>query len=201
MRLVVQGSRTMKTLVALAGAALSALVLVSSAQAQTEMPTKPDAARLELAREILTASGGAQAMEAQMRALFAGMTTLTKSAQPNADPKVAETAQAMMKYMVDEEIKAIPQMIDQMAIIYANNLSNSELRDMLAWSVSPSAQAIRAKMPLITQQLMAEQGPLMKRTVAGAVTTAVHRACAEAKCTDDLRRTITELALKNLPTS
>jgi hypothetical protein len=51
----------MKTFVVLAGAALSALVLVFTAQAQTA--AQPDAARLQLAREILTANGGAQAAQ------------------------------------------------------------------------------------------------------------------------------------------
>ena len=195
------GKRTMKSFVIFAGAALSALVLMSSAQAQTGAPAKPDAVRLELAREILTANGGAQAMEARMRALFGSIMTLTKSALPNADPKASETSQAVMKYMADEEIKAIPQLIDQTAIVYANNLSEGELRDMLAWSVSPSAQAIRAKMPLIMQQLIAEQGPLLKKMMSGAVTTAVDRACAEAKCTDAQRRTITAIAQKNMTAS
>lgn len=200
-RFVVRESRTMKTFVVLASATLSALVLASSAQAQSATPTRPDAARLELAREILTANGGAQAMEARMRALFASIATLTKSALPNADPKASELSQVLMKYMADEEIKAIPQLIDQTAIVYANNLSEGELRDMLAWSVSPSAQAIRAKMPVITEQLMAEQGPLLKKMMAGAMTTAVDRACAEAKCTDDQRRTMTSIAQRSMPAS
>ena len=189
----------MKTFVVLAGAALSALVLVSTAQAQTA--AQPDAARLQLAREILIANGGAQAMQAQMRSLFTSMMTLTKNALPNADPKTTEASQALMKYVVDEEIKAIPQLIDQTAIVYADNLSETELRDMLAWAASPSAQSIRAKMPVITQQLMAQQGPLLKTMIAGVMKTAVERACAEAKCTDDERKTITAIAEKSLPPS
>lgn len=191
----------MKASVLLAGAALSALLLATSVRAQGVTPAQPDAARLQLAREILTANGGAQAMEVRMRALFASMTTLTKAMLPNADPKTSEISQALMKYVGDEEIKAIPQLIDQTAIVYANNLSEGELRDLLAWSVSPSGQSIRVKMPVITQQLIAEQGPLLKKMMSGAATMAVERACAEAKCTDDQRRTITAIAQKSLPAS
>lgn len=191
----------MRALVMLAVAALSALALVFPAQAQTVAPVQPDAARLALARQIMNANGGAQAMQTRMRALFGSVMTLTQNATPNADPKVAAASQAMMKYVVDEEIKAIPQLIDQTAVIYANNLTEAELRDLLAWSVSPSAQAIRDKMPVITQQLMAEQGPLMKRMIAGVMSKAVERACADAGCTDDERRTITAIAQKSLPAS
>lgn len=105
-----------------------------------------------------------------------------------------------MTYLVEEEIKAIPQMIDQTAIVYAKSLSETELRDMLAWTLSPSAQAIRAKNPAMMQELMVQQGPLLKKIMAGAVTTAVDRACTEAKCSEDERRTMIALAQKNLPT-
>ena len=186
------GGRTTKVFNAVAGATLSALVFATSAHAQT-VTASPAAVRLELAREILTANGGAQALEARMRSMFASMATLTKTTLPNADPKASEIAQAVMKYMADEEIKSIPQLIDQTATAYANNLSERELRDMLAWSLTPSAQAIRAKMPVITQQLMIDQGPLLKRVTAGAMTAAVDRACADSKCTDDERRALTAM--------
>ena len=191
----------MKTLVVIAGALLFALTAASSAQAQSAAPAQPDAVRLQLAREILSASGGAQAVEARMRALFASMADLTKASLPNADSKAAAATEAVLKYFSDEEIKAIPQLIDQTATIYANNLSEKELRDMLAWSASPSGQAIQAKMPVIAQQLVAAQGPLLKKIISGAMTTAVDRACADQKCTDDQRKTITAIVQKSLSPS
>jgi hypothetical protein len=182
----------------LIGAAVAVAMLVSSAQAQT--PDEANATRLSLSRQILAANGGAQAAEAQMRSLFANMATLAKNAMPSENAKASQAWQAMMTYVVEEEIKAIPQLIDQTAIIYAKNLSEPELRDMLAWSLSPSAQAIRAKSPLMMQELMAQQQPLLRKIMAGAVTTAVDRACTEAKCSEDERRTMIALAQKNLPT-
>jgi len=191
----------MKTLVVIAGALLFALTAASSAQTQTVAPAQPDAVRLQLAREILNANGGAKAMEGRMRGLFASMADLTKTSLPNADSKASAVTEALLKYFSDEEIKAIPQLIDQTATIYANNLSERELRDMLAWSVSPSGQAIQAKMPVISQQLVAAQGPLMKKIIAWAMTTAVDRVCTDEKCTDDQRKTITAIVQKSLPPS
>jgi len=191
----------MKTLVVVAGSLLFALTAASSAQAQGVAPAQPDAVRLQLAREILSANGGAQAMEGRMRAVFASVLDLTKASLPNADSKASAVTEALLKYFSDEEIKAIPQLIDQTATIYANNLSEKELRDMLAWSVSPSGQAIQAKMPAISQQLVAAQGPLMRKVISGAMTTAVDRVCADAKCTDDQRKTITATVQKSLSPS
>lgn len=182
----------------LIGAAVAVAMLASSAQAQT--PDEPSAVRLNLSRQILNANGGAQAVEVQMRSLFTGMANLAKGAMPSENAKASQAAQAMMTYVVEEEIKAIPQMIDQTAIIYAKTLSETELRDMLAWTLSPSAQAIRAKNPAMMQELMAQQGPLLRKIMTGAVTTAVDRACTEAKCSEDERRTMIALAQKNLPT-
>ncbi|MES2725307.1 MAG: DUF2059 domain-containing protein [Pseudomonadota bacterium] len=181
----------------LIGAAVAVAMLASSAQAQ--QPDEANATRLSLSRQILAANGGAQAMESQLRSLFTTMATLTKDAMPSQNPKAVQASQAMMTYIVEEEIKALPQLIDQTAMIYAKNLTETELRDMLAWSLSPSAQAIRAKMPAMMRDVMLQQQPLLKRIMAGAVTTAVERACTEAKCSEDERRTIIALAQKNLP--
>ena len=183
------------------GAAFAALMLAASAQAQTAAPASPDAVRLQLAREVFAASGGAQAMETQMRAMFEGVAKLTASTMSNADPKASALSESLLKYVADEEVKAVPQLIDEMATIYADNLTEQELRDLLAWDVSPSAQAIHAKMPTILQQSIAAQRPLMKKMMAGAMTTVIDRVCAEEKCTGDERRMITAAAQKALPAS
>ena len=191
----------MRALVVLAGVALSALIQVSPVAAQTPTPASPDAPRLELAREVLAASGGAQAMEAQMRVIFSGAANLTKKALSNADPKASEISDSVMKYVADEELQAVPELMSQVVAIYADNLSERELRDLLAWSLSPSAQEIRAKMPVITQQLIAEQGPLMNRMMAGVMAAAIDRACADKACTDDQRKALSATAQRSLPPS
>ncbi len=189
----------MKNIVAMVGAVLVALTPLSSGYAQ--VPAPPDATRLQLARDILNASGGAQAMQVRMRSLFASMQDMIKSYLPKSDSQVSAAAEATIKYMTDQEVEAAPQMIEQVANIYANNLSEQELRDMLAWTASPSGRAIQAKMPIISQQLIASQGPLMKKIVAGAMATALDRACEEAKCTESDRTTITAIVQKSFSPS
>jgi hypothetical protein len=191
----------MRNFVLSMGTAIAALTLVTPAHAQTATLAPQDSVRLQLARDVLAASGGAQAMEVQMRAMFEGVAKLTASAMGNADPKASALGESLLRYVADEEVKAIPQLIDQTAAIYADNLTERELRDLLAWNVSPSAQAIHAKMPVILQQTMAAQGPQMKKMMSGAMTTIIDRVCAEEKCTGDERRMITAAAHKALPAS
>ncbi len=189
----------MRTIVASVGSALSVLAVVVSAHAQALTPPQPDPVRLQLARDVLMANGGAQAAEARLRAIFSGAIQLSVDAQADKDSKTAATVAAVMKGIADEEVKAIPQLLDQTATIYANNLTERELRDMLAWTLSPSSQSIRGKMGTITAQLMAEQGPLLTKLVGGSAAAAVDRACAEEKCTPDQRRQIGAMIQPRLP--
>jgi len=182
----------------LAIVALATLSFASSVNAQAP---QPNPVRLALAREILTANGGAQAAEAQLRAVFTSAANLSKGALTNADPKISEISQVVMQYMIEEEVKAIPELIDQTAAAYANNLSERELHDLLAWSTSPSGQAIRLKSPAIMQEVIATQGPLMKKMMAGATATAIEHACAQSRCSTEERRIITGLMQKAAPQS
>lgn len=191
----------MKSLVIAVSGAIAAMALGFSAQAQTLPAAQADPVRLSLARDILAASGGLEGFETQTRAMIDSMVALTESVRPDADPKIRETSRAMLRYMADEQIKALPILIDQAASIYAANLTEAELRDMLAWSVSPSGRAVRAKTPAIMQQMLMSQAPLLKKIMAGAMKTAVDRACDETKCTEDERRTITAMIEAKLPAS
>ena len=182
-------------------AALLNLVAFSAGQAETVAAAQPDAVRLQLARDVLAASGGASAMEARMRGAFAGINKLTADALPNEDPKAMKLTQSVWKYMADEEIKAIPQLLDQTAALYADNLSEQELRDLLAWSLSPSGKALQAKLPLISQELMASQGPLMKKIMSGVAATAVDHVCSDNNCSDDQRKTMIAIVQKAVPAS
>lgn len=191
----------MRSFVIAVAGALAALTLQASAQAQTAPAAQPDPVRIALARDILTASGGLKGFEAQTRAVNDTMIKLTESVIPNADPKMRETFRAMMKYISDEQIKALPALIDQAAGIYAVNMTEDELRDMLAWTVSPTGQAVRAKTPIIMQQMLTAQAPLLRQIMTGAMKTAVDHACEETKCSDDERRTITAMIEAKLPAS
>lgn len=191
----------MNALGAVAGAVLMTLTFTLSVQAQSSAATGADATRLQIAREIMAANGGTQAMETRMRSAFASLADLTASSLPKTDGRATDLYNGLMKYIVDEEIKALPEIIDQTAKAYADNLSEQELRDMLVWCSSPSGRGFYRKAAAISSEMIAQQGPLMKKMMAGAVSKAVDRVCEDAKCTDDDRKTIIAIAQKAVPSS
>jgi ring-1,2-phenylacetyl-CoA epoxidase subunit PaaC len=138
--------------------------------------------------------------EPQLKAMFASIDKLVTSALSSSSGGAA-VGQSMMKYFQDEELKAVPSLIDDTAQIYAEHLTTRELSDMLAWSRSPSAQSIREKLPAISSEAMQRQQPLIKKLMAGAMKTAVDRACEENPCTADQRQTMAMMLERFAPAS
>ncbi len=174
-------------------------LLSMGAMAQAEEPPTPDAGRLALAREVMAATGGVQTYETQLKTMFGGISALTKSISPKETPAMAQLRESMFKYVLDEEVKALPQMLDDMASIYAEHLTEAELRDLLAWYKSESGRSIRAKMPVIALELVQKQAPLMQKMRDGILSQAIARACEENHCTTEQRQTLTALVHKTAP--
>src|SRR6201999_2962588 len=80
------------------------------AQAQ-DRPSAPkaDPAKLELARQVFTENGGADAFKTQMRTMFSGMSQAMKAKMPAGNQALAE---AMIKDLGDAEVDMVPQRID-----------------------------------------------------------------------------------------
>jgi hypothetical protein len=170
-----------------ASAVLAALAIATSATAQAPAPKAApvDPARLALARQVFEASGGAEGMRKQLAAMFDSIGKMTAAAAPAAS---ADLARAMMKDIAEEESKLVPDLIEDSAQAYAQNLSEKELRDMLAWTTSESGQSIRAKMPVITQQLMATMQPHLAAMMPTMMHKTLDRVCEEQKCTPEVRK-------------
>jgi hypothetical protein len=164
-------------------ALVAALSLSGAAHAQGA----PDPVRLRLAHEVMEANGGVAATRERMSQLMSGIIQLTKQNLPAGQTGTADT---LFKYIADEQQKAVPAMIEDAASVYADQLTETELRDMLAWANSPSGRSIREKMPQITQALLVRQGPRMKEMVAGMLTKAVDETCSETHCTPEERKTL-----------
>ena len=176
----------------------AAIVLANTGVAQAQ--AAPDPQKLEMARQIMLANGGVEGMQIQLKAMFASIDKLVTSALSSSSGGAA-VGQSMMKYFQDEELKAVPSLIDDTAQIYAEHLTTRELSDMLAWSRSPSAQSIREKLPAISSEAMQRQQPLIKKLMAGAMKTAVDRACEENPCTADQRQTMAMMLERFAPAS
>jgi uncharacterized protein len=170
-----------------ASAVLAALAIATSATAQAPAPKAApvDPARLARARQVFEASGGAEGMRKQLAAMFDSIGKMTAAAAPAAS---ADLARAMMKDIAEEESKLVPDLIEDSAQAYAQNLSEKELRDMLAWTTSESGQSIRAKMPVITQQLMATMQPHLAAMMPTMMHKTLDRVCEEQKCTPEVRK-------------
>ena len=168
-------------------AVLAALAIATSATAQAPAPKAApvDPARLALARQVFEASGGAEGMRKQLAVMFDSIGKMTAAAAPAAS---GDLARAMMKDIADEESKLVPDLIEDSAQAYAQNLSEKELRDMLAWTTSESGQSIRAKMPVITQQLMATMQPHLAAMMPTMMRKTLDRVCEEQKCTPEVRK-------------
>jgi hypothetical protein len=147
---------------------------------------------------MLEANGGVEAMQTRIKVLF---TTTKGMVLGELKGEAAPQVNAIFDYMADEELKAVPELMDDSARVYAEHLTETELRDMLAWSLSPSARSIRDKMPAMTQEILLDQKPLMQKMITASVHNAIDRVCAEKKCTPEQRQQITKLMSKVLPAS
>ena len=180
-----------------AAAIAAVLILCCAGSAAAQAPAAPqaDPAKLELARQVLAATGGVDAYRARIIAMFSGMSEMMKGVVPAGSEKLSN---ALMKDLVEEELKLVPQMIDLSAEVYAENLSEKELRDLLAWTNSESGRAIRDKSPQLTQQMMVRTGPMMRALLPSLMQKTLDRACEEAKCTPEVRKVVAEAMDKAL---
>jgi hypothetical protein len=178
------------------------LACASTALAQPSAAPAPDPQRLQLAREIMQANGGVEALQAQLKTMFASISRLTQSAlPPNFSPQAQTMTDTLTKHMQEEELKGAAAMIDDTAAVYAEHLTVQELKAMLAYAKSADGQTIREKMPAITQDLLLRQGPLIKRMTSGVVRAAVEQTCKDSHCTPEERKTLMAVAEKIAPAS
>jgi len=178
-----------------AGIAVAITMASLAVDAHAQTVATPDPVRFALARDVLKEQGVARQYEARIKSGLSIQIELIKQIAP-ADQESLATA--MFSYMAEEELKAVPSMLDDAAKVYAENLSETELRDILAWSESPSGVAFYAKVPAINHELLLRQVPLMKNLIGGAMRKAVERTCAEKPCTPEQRQVLTNIGDKLL---
>ena len=173
------------TLVAALGAALGC---ASGAWAQVA-PAAPDTAtKLDLARRIVAADGGSEQFATTIKSMYGAINAnLAKTLPPNQ----AQTVRLIQTAIESQLISLTPQLVEIGVHAYADNLSQEELRDMLAWETSPSGEAIRSKGPAILQEVLAQELPLITASMPTIMQKAIDRACDEAHCTAQDRQTIT----------
>ena len=181
--------------------ALAAATLISATALGTAAQTPPAAApvspeRQAMARELIAASGGGKQLKQVLQAMFG---SINKVALSNLPPAQQRLQASLQKELQAQLIAIAPQLMDVTANIYAETLSEKELRDYLAWMNSDSGRSIRDKLPLITNRSMQATLPLVMATMPKVLKAVVDRACEEAHCTAQDRQIVADALAKSTP--
>lgn len=131
-----------------AAALLASLVLSSSAFAQPAPNPSPEA--MAVARDLIVT----MKVDQQFKNLFPVLMRTFKPAIVQNRPEVEKDFNLLMPAMIEMVNARSGELIDAMAIVYANVLTVDELRTVIAFYKTPAGQKIISKTPELTQQSM-----------------------------------------------
>jgi hypothetical protein len=163
-------------------AALAALAFVLGAAARAQdLPAVPAAEaitprKLELAHELIEATGAASQMKTIMQNI-AGQIAASTSAKLSADDQTK--MQVVMAAEADAFAKRFPEIQDAIAHGYAETYSEKELSDILAFYQSPSGMAMTSKAPTLVKgmiETILKLAPQIQRDAGAEI-------CAKITCT------------------
>jgi hypothetical protein len=170
-----------------------ALAIAPAAVAQEKPATDP--ARLELARQLVAASGGAETAQKMVQQMYVSLDDVFAKVVPADKLPLFRT---MQRDIQAETMKMIPDLMAQSVDIYARVLTEQELRDMVAFQTSETGQAVVRKMPVIMNEIMRAQVPYMQQMMPRLMRKAMDRACEEAKCSPAERKEVADIMAKAL---
>ena len=127
--------------------ALAAGCLLVSAPAQAADPPSapPSPRQVELANEIMDATGVAANYDVMLRNMFSGM--IARSGVTTGTPESRAAADAMLDRVTTAVLKLKPRLLEMSAQIYAQTFTEEELAQILAFYRSPVGQSMARKMP------------------------------------------------------
>ena len=174
---------------ALASAAPALALAQATPQAEAASPASPE--KIDLARRVVAASGGAD----QAKALYAMVfQSLRADMDKNLPPEQKRLQAVLYDKMQGRMVAMTSKVMDLMVQVYADNLSVKELQDQLTWLESDSAQSMRRKSPAIMSQTLRLVMPMMVQFSDDLKTDVLDEVCKEATCsTEDRRRLETAL--------
>lgn len=157
-------------------------VFVAATASAAEPAQTPDPARLKLAHELLVSSGDAEQMRSLLKESFDGA---QKALTANLDPKL-RAAVAVAGARNEERLLDLVQSVrDVSETIYAETLTETELKDAIAWNQSASGRSVRAKTPDILRKVIAAEAPMMRRFMIESARDNVRSACAASGCSSE----------------
>lgn len=171
-----------------ASATIVALGPALPACAQTDAAAEPDPVKTDLARQLVEATGGEQQAEQQMELIFNIIGKNVDQAAAGLDSRLAG---AFLDGLKQETVKLTPQLMALSERLYAQNCTEQELRDMLAFEKSQTGQSMLKKTPAIQAQALQQTLPLVMDAMPEIVRRAADRACEQVDCTAQDRERLT----------
>jgi len=165
-----------------------------AAQAQTNPAPSPE--KMALARQLVEATGGAKQVDAVLRSLFQSMGSTLGA---NLPPEQRRLQTVIFQKLQARMSAIVPKMLDATVEVYADNLSDKELHDYVAWMQSDSGRSVIAKMPQIMSASFKTMMPMITEMTEGIKKDVIDEACAEAKCTPHDREVLIEAMNKSMP--
>jgi len=163
------------------------LGVTAPALAQTD-GSEPDPVKIDLARQLVEATGGEQQAEQQMALIF---TIIEKNVDQAASGLDSRLAGAFLEGLKQETVKLTPQLMALSERLYAQNCTEQELRDMLAFEKSDTGRSMLRKTPAIQAQALQQTLPLVMGAMPQIVRRAADRACEQTACTAEDRQRLT----------
>jgi hypothetical protein len=171
--------------------AIAALAISTASAAWAQAPAEQIAPqKLDLARQVLAASGGEKQMESIMGSMYGAM---FRAMPPAGSPAEQALVTAVQQDMQAGMLKTIPALMDASARVYAQNLTDKELQDELAWLQSDSGQSIRRKTPEMMQEMVTATIPIVQKMVPPMMKKVVEDVCAQQHCTAQDRQKLDAL--------
>lgn len=144
-------------------------------------PPKPSARQIELARDILRATGAEETYDASLRNMFRPM--FRETAGMTGSPAAAARAQAFTDGITEAVVRMKPRILDLSATVYAQTFSEQELAEMLAFYKTPLGQAMARKTPELAKNIgeaVAREMPRLMQEMAAEL-------CATSDCPSGMR--------------
>jgi hypothetical protein len=179
----------------MAAAAMTAMLGGASIAAAQPAPPQADAAeapidadQLALARRLMHLLSSQMNFDAVMNNMIAGMMPAIHQQNPNLDQATLDQIQgAVQKAMAG----ITPDLLDDVAKLYAQRLTRREMEDSIAFYESPSGQSMMHKMP----EIMGDIGPLMTKYVPRIEASMIKALCDQDACTEEQRKALTSRVL------
>jgi len=138
-----------------AGALAIAIGFITSSVSAQQPAAKnppPNAVQVQLAREIIEASGAARAFEPIIPTIVQQTYAQLVQQNPDLQKSLLEVAQAMGP----EFLKRQPEVVEIMTQTYASHFTEAELKDLVTFYRSPTGKKLVTELPQVLEESFAK---------------------------------------------